>query len=356
MRQPDIQRGFGLRLRRLRERAGLSLADLRAKLGDSLSRQALHKYEKGEAMPSSANLIQLCEVLQAEPDDLLAAAPREFQAVEFRRQAKFGAASQRRLRGSLEIEFERVHGLHEILGLKPKFKAPLQGFGVVATAEDAERAAEQLRKDWDLGHDAIPSVVGLLEANGIHVHLESQDAPFFGVSGHSGHLPIVVLNAHPNQTDPVRLRFTAAHELGHLILPMKSGLPARTQESLCHRFAGTLLMPAATLRRELGDRRAKLGHFELIPLKARYGLSLAALTQRAEQVGIISESQLRAWNIQRNRAGWRKAEPGDYQANETPTLFRQHLLRALAEEAITLSKAAALADKPIAEIRRWLGR
>lgn len=355
MATQDIQQGFGLRLRRLRERAGLSLGDLQAKLGDSLSRQAIHKYEKGKAMPSSANLIQLCDALQVEPDDLLAPSPREFQAVEFRRQAKFSAASQRRLRGALEIEFERLHALNEILGLRPKFKPPLQDFGTVATPADAERAAERLRKTWDLGHDAIQSLVGLLEANGIHVHLESQNLPFYGASGRSGDIPIVVLNTHPEQTDPVRLRFTAAHELGHLILSLKSGLSARTQEALCHRFAGALLMPAVKLKQELGGaHRTKLAYYELITLKERYGLSLAALYQRAEQVGIIGQAQLKSWYLQRNRAGWRQDEPGDYRANETPTLFRQHLLRALAEEAVTVSKAAALANQPISEIRRWL--
>lgn len=355
MRDKDIQLGFGIRLRRFRESAGLSLGDLQAKLGDSLSRQAIHKYEKGEAMPGSTNLIQLCDALQVEPDDLLAASPREFQAVEFRRQAKFSAASQRRLRGSLEIAFERLHALNEILGLRPKFKPPLHGVGLIATPEDAERAAERLRKDWDLGHDAIPSLVGLLEANGIHVHLEHLNQPFFGASGHSGDIPIVVLNTHPDQTDPVRQRFTAAHELGHLVLPLKTGLTVRMQEALCHRFAGALLMPAATLKQELGgDRRSKLAHYELVPLKERYGLSLAALYQRAEQVGIIGQAQLKAWNIHRNRAGWRKSEPGDYQANETPTRFRQHILRALAEETISISKSAALTNLPLSEIRRWL--
>lgn len=349
----ELKIGFGLRLRRYRERKGLSLADLVEKMGDSLSRQAISKYENGKAFPDSTHLLQLCEALDVSPDDLLDGSPRPFEAVEFRRLSKFSPKAQSKLRGELELEFERMHQLNDCLGIKPSYEQPLKRLGEISNPEQAEEAANRLRATWDLGMDAIPSVVELLESKGIHVRIESIEKPFYGVSGRSGGIPVVVLNEHPAITDCVRLRFTAAHELGHLIMPIKAGLSPREQEKLCHRFAGAFLMPAETLERELGPgKRFNLLPSELLPLKATYGISIAALYQRAAQVGLISEGQLKSWIIYSRREGFHKKEPGDYAGKEKPRLFDQHLLRALAEEYLTESKAAALASCTIPEIRR----
>ena len=355
MHTDNIKQGFGLRLRRIREREGLSLADLEARLGESLSRQAIHKYEKGQAFPSSKNLLHLCEALNVSPDDVLAERPREFEEIEFRRLSKFSVADQRKLRGSLEIEFERMHQLNESLGLKPNFEMPLKNIGMVSSREDAENAASRLRKEWNLGHDAIPSVIELLESKGIHVHLEQIEKPFYGVSGKSGGIPVVALNNHPKITDHVRLRFTAAHELGHLVMQINPSLSSKEQEAICNRFAGAFLIPADTLKQELGPgKRTKLMAFELAPLKSIYGISIAALYQRAAQIGIINVNQLKAWNIYSRRVGWHINEPGVYQGKESPRLLLQHLLRALAEECISVSKAAAIANRPIKEIRELM--
>ncbi len=349
----DIKRGFGLRLRRFREREGFSLAELRAKMHNTLSRQAISKYENGLSLPNSTNLLQLCEVLNVQPDDLLNGSPRTLESVEFRRLSKFTASDQRKLRGSLELEFERMHELHADIGIKASFEPPLENFGKISTAEMAEEAANKLRKVWNLGQDAIPSVVELLESRGILVHIESTSKSFYGVSGRSGDFPVVVLNDHPSVTDLVRMRFTAAHELGHLVMQIEESLPNKMQEKLCHRFAGAFLMPSETLKMELGaDKRRQLLPSELLKLKERYGLSIAALYHRAYQVGLISEGQLKKAMIDYRSARWHRNEPGHYIGKEKPALFEQHLLHALAEEFITISKAAALAKCRISDIRQ----
>ena len=52
---------FGERLKSARTMAGLSLQDLAEKLQNRVTRQALHKYEKGEIMPDSEMVGLLCE-------------------------------------------------------------------------------------------------------------------------------------------------------------------------------------------------------------------------------------------------------------------------------------------------------
>ena len=49
---------------------GWSLEDLAAKLGGMVSRQALHKYEGGEMMPSPSVLSEIARVLGVTPQEL----------------------------------------------------------------------------------------------------------------------------------------------------------------------------------------------------------------------------------------------------------------------------------------------
>jgi transcriptional regulator with XRE-family HTH domain len=54
---------FAERLKSARSMNGLSLQDLADKLGNRVSRQALHKYEKGEVLPDSEMTTLLSEIL-----------------------------------------------------------------------------------------------------------------------------------------------------------------------------------------------------------------------------------------------------------------------------------------------------
>ena len=55
---------FGVRLRAARKMAGLSMADLAAKLGGLVTKQAISKYEQGRMMPSPEVLERLISVLR----------------------------------------------------------------------------------------------------------------------------------------------------------------------------------------------------------------------------------------------------------------------------------------------------
>lgn len=59
---------FARRLRQLREAAGLSVAELAAKLG--VSRQAVHQLEAGRAQPAWETVQRLADVLGLSTEDL----------------------------------------------------------------------------------------------------------------------------------------------------------------------------------------------------------------------------------------------------------------------------------------------
>lgn len=131
-------------------------------------------------------------------------------------------------------------------------------------------------------------------------------------------MPVIGYSIRNNTGD--RLRFTIAHELGHLVLH-KYRKPAnyREMEREAHRYAGALLMPQADAKILLDE------HFmlsDLVRLKASWGMSIAAMVIRASNLGIIGANRTRSLQIQINSRGWRKQEPV-HVGNEHPILMKQ---------------------------------
>lgn len=350
----SIRKAFGSRLRRARAMREISLQGLADKLRGDLSRQALHKYEQGKAMPDSERLVRICDALEVGPDDLLAEPAAPVGELHFRKRSAFGKRKELRLRFEVEDRLHRLRELADALGeplrADKAFRKPIP----VRTAEDAEDAAQEIRREWKLGEDALPSLVALLEDRGVILHPTDAEETLDGAATRLGDMPVIVLARWLDGNLP-RKRFTLAHELAHLVLGIPDAIPARTAESICHRFAGALLLPGATLRHELGGRpRHALLDIELVHLKERYGISIAALARRMSDLNLVSASTHRDWTIRRRRTQRHLDEPGDWKGSEQPARFHSMLYRAVAEEAISLSKAAALDGKPIADFRRSL--
>jgi hypothetical protein len=57
-----------------------------------------------------------------------------------------------------------------------------------------------------------------------------------------------------------------------------------------------------------------------LPLKAKYGVSVAALIMRARRMGLISEDRARSLHIQRSSQGWRRNEPVPVKDEKTALL------------------------------------
>lgn len=158
---------------------------------------------------------------------------------------------------------------------------------------------------------------------------------------------MIVVNVHYTIE---RKRLTALHELAHLLLNFSPDLRHRDIERLCYRFAAAMLVPEKTMRQELGNHRSHLSIPELITIKETYGISIQALVQRAKDLRIITEYmfiEFRKW-ISKNRA---EEGLGNYIGVEKSSRFEQLLYRAAAEEVISMSKAASLANLKLAEFR-----
>ncbi|UZR28040.1 ImmA/IrrE family metallo-endopeptidase [Methylococcus mesophilus] len=147
-----------------------------------------------------------------------------------------------------------------------------------------------------------------------------------------------------------RRRSTLAHELGHMVMAIVGEID---EEKACQRFASALLIPKQDLSFEVGQRRHAFGYTEIVQIKRMYGVSTAALVVRLRDLGIIGDGTVQTLFRGIGRT-WRKREPEPLTEDETPKRFQRLVLRALAEDVISLPKAAELLGKSTAEVSRTM--
>ena len=333
---------FSERLIRARKAAGLSMSALAQEVG--VSANAIKKYEHGDNMPSSSNLLKLSKALGVRSEYFFRPTKITLQGVEYRKRANTPQKLLNQINGDVMDQAERWA---ELLDLYPDSVKPVPKFSlpealpeIVETIDDIESIADQMRAEWSMGLNPIPDMIDTLESQGIMIictNVESKKK-FDGLAGNIEGTPVVVVSAHQPGD---RQRFTLAHELGHLVLQgrLAKGLD---EEKACNQFAGSFLLPKSALFQHIGDRRHAVEPRELFMLKCEFGISMMAILIRLGQCGIITENLQKKYFMQFNKQGWRTREPGEAYRNENTYLFKQLAYRALGEDYIGESKAAEL--------------
>lgn len=347
---------IGQRLKLARAAAGLSLRELDAKIGNLVTAQAIGKYERDEADPSSPVLIALARALNVSEDYLVGDQEMAFEGVDFRKKRLTSKKEEAAVEARVIHLLERYLSVEQLLGLPSvEWDRPREApFPVVNDLGEADRGARGVRDHWGLGIEPIPNLVELLEERGIKV----LSLPLTDIDGLTarvrrsgkGPLPVIVVN----QSDwGERQRFTLAHELGHLVLEVAPGLD---EEKAAHRFAGALLMPAEALWGQIGKHRKSVGWSELFELKELFGVSVQALAYRCKDLGIFTPGLMSELFREFTRLGWRSPpyEEPKSQPGEAPVRFRRLCFRALSEAAISEAKAAELLGMSVRSLNRLM--
>ena len=346
---------FGERLRQARIMKGLSLRGLSEMLDGLVSYNALSKYEKGEMMPSSNVLVALANILGRNPDFFFRSSSVSFSGLEFRKcKTKLSKTDEHRICEESRDYFERYLQIEDVLDMRTEFKNPLKGH-VVSSAEDAERAAKQLRRAWKLGLAPLPNIYDMLESKGVVINETGAPKSFDGLSAMAGDIPVIVLAKHLD-SNLARKRLTMIHELGHLLLETAPEVTPKETEKLMNHFAGAFLMPGRVLLERLGKKRKKVSVQEYLDLKMVFGISIAALVMRADQLGIVPKSYTKNFWMLRKKWGWdKRGEPGDDDYNkkdgEHSHRLSQMVRHALTEGMISASKAASLLNCSVYELQ-----
>ena len=322
-------------LRQARLAAGLTLQELADRLENTVTRQAISKYERGTSQPSPTRILELATALGVPPSIFLKGAAADIRWLAFRKLATIKGARQDHLKARASQRVQAEIRLRDMFSVSRRhdLPAPID----VHSLDDCDYAAAALRIRWDLGYRPIADLIGMLEERGGAIIVEHSATGFDALSGWVDQTPVLVLNT---SMPPDRVRFSAAHEIGHLAM-VRTG-DDKQDEEFAHRFAGSFLVPPDAVRNELGMRRHDLDLDELGLLKQRWGMSMQAWIRRARDVGTISTPVYTSLNVLFRQEGWNREEPFQYVANESPSLFRRLVSHARSEDMITSEEARRL--------------
>ena len=344
---------IGKKLKIARAAAGLSLRDLAARMDGRVTAQAIGKYERDEDMPSSGVLIALARALDVREEYLLSDEEIVLEGVDFRKAPKASAREEAVIQAQTVYLLERYLAVEDLLNLRSvDWEQPRSAPHPVADLRDAEDAARSVREEWGLGNDPIPKLAELLEERGIKIlSLDLDDIDGLAAKVRRKDRSDARVIVVKKSTWSERKRFNLAHELGHMVIAAD---PKVDEEKAAHRFAGAFLIPADSLRTEVGANRSDISLGELVALKERFGVSLQAIVYRCKDLGIIGQPEfVRQFQVFTQR-GWRTApyaEPGHMDPGlEEPKRFERLCYRALSERVIGEARAAELLGISVREL------
>ena len=344
---------FGARLKSARMIAGLSLRELSEKIDNEVTKQSLSKYEKGLMLPTPKVLQALAKALNQKIDFFLFNSFTEFKSISYRKKQDFPKKEEEAIIEKARAYYENYSEVETILGLKTEFINPVADI-TINDYSDVEKAADVLRKDWELGLQPISNLIEMLESVGIKVYVIEHNDKIDGVSIEVDNgAPLVVINIFNKPLE--RIRFTILHELAHTFLKFSEAIKKSPKllEKLCHYFASCLLLPKIKLLEMIGGKKRNYIKIkELETIKNYYGISIRAIVYRLKQIGIITENYHKRWSIWLNKTYGVKSEPGNYIGVEKSYRFLQLINRALSEELISISKAATLTGENIGDIKK----
>lgn len=317
---------FPIRLRLARSIMGLSLGKLSEKMGYAITKQSLSRYEAGIMRPKSDVLATLASALEIstayfEGTNMVLNEP-------MLRSSSNTSLSEEELveiEALLSFKAEQYLRAERQIGMRAHFVNPLKGVSV-SNLEEAIEAADLLREKWRCGDGPIPSVLRLMERKGIKVLDASLPNQVIGLSTWADKIhPLVLIDMRSEKTNCERLRFTACHELGHLLLTFPEGVNV---EQLCNKFASFFLFPRHTFMEEIGrESRESLALEELIDLRELYGVSIAAQVHEAWDLRLISRQHYDWWYEELIKKNVKEEGWGSYRFPET--LGREKRMRAI---------------------------
>lgn len=341
---------FGRRLSQARQMKGLSMEELGSLLTPAITRQAINKYEKGQTIPDSRMLLAFGKALGVKPDFFFRPFTVEIDRVMFRKDAKFPEKKSIAIRERVREELERYLEAEQLCGSISRFSLPLTN---ISSAEDVTEYAAKLRSILKLGIDGISNVIEVLEDNGIKVIEISEDESFEGLSGYANdNIPVIVVNEN---LTPERKRFALLHELGHLLMSFKSDMQAKEVENLYNVLASELLLPSSVLLSRIGIKRHDISLQELSDIQKQYGISIDAIMEAMRRLDIITDRRYDGYlRKKRTFPDFNAVVEQSMAIPETTGRFVRMVYRALTDEIISFSKAAALLNTSVETVKHQL--
>jgi Zn-dependent peptidase ImmA (M78 family)/DNA-binding XRE family transcriptional regulator len=290
---------LAVRLRAAREARGLTQAQAAAELG--VSRPLLIGIEKGTREASPQELVRLADVYRVNLSQLLrpepppAAIGTRFRAVMPADQRHAGELAS--AVDELQRRADDYLDLLRIANAEPPGRPEPVRHIHVADSHRAEDLATEERNRLGLGDGPVRPLREVLEIEvGLRVFmlpLPSRVAGLFVIAEPLGAC-VAVNSRHPSE----RRRWTMAHEYAHYLANRDRAEVTRVSyqrmpesEYFADAFAASFLMPRSGLARRFHELKRsnaeRVTPAMLVQLAHAYGVSLQALSDRLEELGLI---------------------------------------------------------------------
>lgn len=283
-----------------RESRGFSQSALSRKLG--VSQGTLSKVENGRARAPDGFLERVSEVLHypasffSQEHDI-----RSLPISFYRKRVRVGVRTLRAIQARINIM--RFHAMKLTLSVDvPDMNVPF----VDPREIPPEQAAMESRLSWRLPPGPIEYLLRTLEDAGILIakcDFGTRQVDAISVYEPQDPLPPMIFFNEMLPGD--RLRYSIAHELGHIVLHHHRMWPQEDMEEEADRFAHEFLMPATDIRPHLRIRNLR----DVVQLKPYWGVSIQSLIMRAAELGKIPETRKRYLFAMLSKRGYRTKEP-----------------------------------------------
>lgn len=294
-----------------------------------ITKQAVSRYELGLSHPSSYIIEKMSTVLNFPISFFYKQrfADTSEGTVFFRTFKSSEAPERSMIQSKCNWAREAYDFLDRYVKLPPLNLPPIEYFLVKDTLsdDDVEEIASITRQHWGLGDGPIDNITYIMEKNGIIIsgsQLESDKTDACSIVKNS--IPVVFYNKNLRAT--CRIRFSLAHELGHILMhghitkeELKTKATLDRVEAEANHFASAFLMPEETFSRDV--RSLSLNFF--LMLKEKWKVSVQAIIHRCKDLQLIDQDTYQMLWRQLSYKRWRKSEPLDDKITpEPPRLLR----------------------------------
>jgi Zn-dependent peptidase ImmA (M78 family) len=313
-----------------RESRGMTQAEVAATMSSqtadaAVSQGYVSRAEAGRLMVSGERLALYAKALRY-PSHLLCTEGEVHGIgvglVHHRKRASLGAQALRRIHAELALSRLHVRALVAAIDSEQGHQFRRIEVNALDTPADAARI---LRRDWQIAAGPIVRLVEVIEEAGGFVLIRDLGTRKLDAVSQwaEGEAPLFLLS---QQAPTDRMRWSLAHELGHIVMHAEPG-SSSVQERQADEFASEFLMPASDIRAGL---RGEVDLNKLLSLKQRWGVSMAALARRALSLNVVSDWQYRNLMVEMSALGYRTQEPGSI-APEHPRRLRGLVTRLVDE-------------------------
>lgn len=285
-----------------RESRGLSQSDLSKLIG--VTQATLSRFEKG-VLDVTPDAVKKIGVALNYPESFFERDVRWVgeSSLFYRKRASMTVKHLSVLESKISILSKSIDELLESIDI-PELRIP----AVEPSAENSpQEIAYKIRLFLGVPAGPVDKIVSLLEKNGVivmYIDLDDMDK-FDGLTMFTtNQAPVIWINRNiPND----RKRFNLAHELGHLVMHLRSEDLDKSEDQKeieANQFAGEFLMPESQCKEDLFNLKYK----ELGEKKLYWKVSKAAIIYRAKELRCIPEETARYLYVTLSRFGERKKE------------------------------------------------